>query len=353
VARGTSNIETPGAQISKLVKSINFVTLVSLGACLVLMLLGFKSMDTAKLVRQSLIDLTRLERVLSEPIVTPGQIATEARYVKELALESNSTNLVNFTGLLDEAIKAKEWGLKSSPAALLPLLGREVALYREKSIVTESWGHFFLGLGFIIIAIAGLLKAFFLSAAMGPRVRDLDERLFDTMAFAQAADEKATELQVQLNERRLAHLSATIELADMRRVIQANHRRFEVIFWRLPIACFSLNESGRVMEWNFAAETLIGKPAQQVIDREVWEVVATEDGGRTLKDHLYQAFVGAESEAATITLLLPNNQQMQVAWRAMPIFGETGAVVGVINNLEPLSKPYFASQPVEPSPHAA
>ena len=74
---------------------------------------------------------------------------------------------------------------------------------------------------------------------------------------------ESQKLELQHSAQRLSDANQNLALAS---------RRFEELFNGVPVACFTLDSSGLIREWNRSATELFGLEAFEVLDRPVWKV---------------------------------------------------------------------------------
>jgi len=94
------------------------------------------------------------------------------------------------------------------------------------------------------------------------------------------------ELQARLKvARRILSTEDALQKQNMKleatasKLIDSNHelaiasKRFQDLFRGLPVACFTFDQDGLIQEWNRAAGSTFGIPADFALDRPVWDVL--------------------------------------------------------------------------------
>lgn len=115
-------------------------------------------------------------------------------------------------------------------------------------------------------------------------------------------------------------LRMAIEVQEMAR------KRFSDLFEGLPVACFTYNEDGRIIEWNEAFAEMFGLQPDEIFEKSVWELMSPA-GGREAMDRV---FSGLRMEGVEWTRVLPDGGSRSLHTNAFPMRDPHGAVVGAI-----------------------
>ena len=150
-----------------------------------------------------------------------------------------------------------------------------------------------LGLAFLAVTIA--------IVAWPLRVR-LRSALVQLVEAQRVAEERADELDVlrgelekannELKERHVRLRKAYDESSSANQFLMMASARFEDLFHGVPFACFSVDESGTVFEWNEAATALFGVSAHETIQKTVYGRFLSLDNDFVLKGLVAEAFKG-------------------------------------------------------------
>lgn len=124
-----------------------------------------------------------------------------------------------------------------------------------------------------------------------------------------------------------------IDLHECKNVQEASLRRFQAMFYELPLPCFTINEIGHVMEWNKAAAAFFGQEEHQVADKPIAEVLGKEIFRGDAEGAIYLVFMGQYPEPSTLTLTLPDGSTRKAKWYISPVKNRQGQVVGALNTL--------------------
>lgn len=103
-------------------------------------------------------------------------------------------------------------------------------------------------------------------------------------------------------------------------------KRFSDLFEGLPVACFTYNEEGRIIEWNGAFTEMFGLHPEEIFEKSVWEVMSPA-GGREAMDRV---FSGLRMEGVEWVRPLPDGGARNLHTNAFPLRDPRGAVVGAI-----------------------
>jgi two-component system cell cycle response regulator len=83
-----------------------------------------------------------------------------------------------------------------------------------------------------------------------------------------------------------------IRLSDANQNLEYASRRFEEMFNGLPVACFTLDSTGRIQEWNRSATNAFGIEVEETFDRPVWDVFAPVDSAVWSNEVIQRLFDG-------------------------------------------------------------
>lgn len=157
------------------------------------------------------------------------------------------------------------------------------------------------------------------------------------LALDDAASERESLIE-SLEEASRELRSAQIDLSDLRKIHEVSARRFHALFSRLPSACFTANEFGRVMEWNLAAETVFGLTAPEVFDRSIWDAVLTEDPDQIAHRHVGAVFLGEQPAPISWTVRRPDGEVRETIWSVAPVLDPDQHIVGVVSTFHDVTE---------------
>ena len=107
-------------------------------------------------------------------------------------------------------------------------------------------------------------------------------------------------------------------------------RRFEQLFNRIPVACFTIDCDGKIFEFNYEAHRLTSRPAESVVQRSVLETIVSE------RNHpMFQEVMFAINRGQPTLDLEWNDEdslggKFTVVLSAFPIHSPSGEVTGGI-----------------------
>ncbi len=141
------------------------------------------------------------------------------------------------------------------------------------------------------------------------------------------------ELKAALATAQAERAALQIDLHECKNVQEASLRRFQAMFYELPLPCFTINEIGHVMEWNKAAAAFFGQEEHQVTDKPIADVLGKEIFRGDAEGAIYLVFMGQYPEPSTLTLTLPDGSTRKAKWYISPVKNRQGQVVGALNTL--------------------
>jgi two-component system, cell cycle response regulator len=137
-------------------------------------------------------------------------------------------------------------------------------------------------------------------------------------------------------------------LHEMNSSLMLASRRFEELFNGLPVACFTLDESGLIHEWNREAENTFGIRAFQAIQRPVHEVFSQQLESTWTEEMVEQIFRGEEMPMFDWTYTMPTGGQRYFACNVICIrSGANGQPVGAVSANLDITQRKLAEQQVE------
>jgi two-component system, cell cycle response regulator len=115
----------------------------------------------------------------------------------------------------------------------------------------------------------------------------------------------------------------------------ANHR-FTELFEGLPAACYSIDEEGRIHEWNRAAVLMFGYDPQEVIAQHIWDVFREKEPRRQernveeKKEMIRRIFAGEAIEDLEIEERRRDGKKLHVLCNILPMKLPDGRITGAI-----------------------
>ena len=173
--------------------------------------------------------------------------------------------------------------------------------------------------------VALLVPAFYaLNVAVAWRLN----QVFDSGYRLRHAYGKLTEDYTALNRRLEQQL---VELDEARRQVEASGRKLALFAERSPIAVFELDDGGRVLSFNPAAENLLGFPATEVIGRISTDFLFTESVGLGVRDE-WQRMLKSRAPIFGWRLNVVRRDGVEITcdWSLTPLVNMENRVVSVI-----------------------
>lgn len=174
---------------------------------------------------------------------------------------------------------------------------------------------------FIADLAPGIMALVF--AKLGSSQRDL---VRDRALLRSRVDERTHELQVSneaLNER-------TSDLENTSELYRLAAKRFEDLFEGLPVACFTVDRSGCVYEWNRKCAEVLGKSTLEAYLQPVDSVVELESGADRWREMFDQAFEGHEVNDREFVVLHEDGSRRFTLTSVIPITGPEDDVCGAV-----------------------
>lgn len=106
--------------------------------------------------------------------------------------------------------------------------------------------------------------------------------------------------------------------------------RFETLFNGIPIACFTVDGSGEIQEWNLAAEQIFGIPAFQSIERSIFEVLSDGKASNRAKNSLQKSYDGEHVVEKQWRYRHPSGSLKRLSSNIFPLRNVKGIVVGAV-----------------------
>lgn len=107
--------------------------------------------------------------------------------------------------------------------------------------------------------------------------------------------------------------------------------QFQELFQGLPIACFSLNSQGQIIEWNPAAEKLYGWSCQQIAGKKIWQSLARPEDQNPLRNQLLRVFTGDSLAVDEQQFLRADGTVISVSTNTFPLHDIAGNVVAAVS----------------------
>ena len=93
---------------------------------------------------------------------------------------------------------------------------------------------------------------------------------------------------------------------------------------RAGFACISLNEEGKVLEWDGSAEYLFGYTGEQMVGRDLFALVPSPEEGITLHGFLKTCLLGGKLSEVSTTGVKASGEMIFCRWCAVPATHESG-----------------------------
>ncbi|HWD39925.1 MAG TPA: diguanylate cyclase [Fimbriimonas sp.] len=139
-------------------------------------------------------------------------------------------------------------------------------------------------------------------------------------------------LHAQLVASREEELRNALRYSDeLATLLVHSAKRFENLFYGLPVACVTIDLEGRVVEWNNAAEGLFGYSAAEMVGQEVVRLLDEED--RKLGRQRFMEIVrnGGFRQISERYAVRKDGSRIWIMASALPLHGPDGKLNGIIS----------------------
>ncbi len=138
-------------------------------------------------------------------------------------------------------------------------------------------------------------------------------------------------IENSLQAQRLEMEHKSDALHTMNQSLMHASRRFEELFSGLPVACFTLDESGLIHEWNRQCERDFGIPTHHAFQRPVWDVLGAGSNDFWNSGAVSNLFEGALMENLDWSLYTPQGEHKFFVCNIFGLRNLQGDVVGAIS----------------------
>lgn len=120
-------------------------------------------------------------------------------------------------------------------------------------------------------------------------------------------------------------------LLAMNQSLMHASRRFEELFNGLPVACFTLDQSGLIHEWNRQSEEDFRIPTHVAFQRSAWEVLGPGSDAFWSKEMVSEIFTGESMENLDWHLKTPEGDERHFVGNIFALRNLGGELVGAIS----------------------
>lgn len=141
-------------------------------------------------------------------------------------------------------------------------------------------------------------------------------------------DTRLANARLKESERQLATALQHAEVSNEHANLAA--RRFETLFSRVPVPCFTCDTELTIFEWNRSAARLWGMDAYEVVMRPMPEVLGWPEESGFIADALRRVFDGESIEGYEWPTTAPDGSVRWLSCSAFPLHSSNRGVVGAI-----------------------
>lgn len=132
--------------------------------------------------------------------------------------------------------------------------------------------------------------------------------------------------------------------AELDTLRQHGSRQFEEFFRTLPVACFCVAASGKIVRWNSACEALYGRAADDVLDKLLWETIVPSGERDRVKAQLARVLSGESLAEIDRRDQNAKGAPIDVRCSLAPLRDAAGQIIGCLSANLALAEPH----PFEP-----
>jgi two-component system, cell cycle response regulator len=171
-----------------------------------------------------------------------------------------------------------------------------------------------------------------LKEAYDAGIDDFLQKPFNPEALVQRLQVARRILQIEnsLQTQRLEMEHKGEALSAMNQSLMHASRRFEELFNGLPVACFTLDRTGLIHEWNRQSEKDFGIPTHVAFQRSAWDVLGLESDGFWSRDTISAIFSGESLEDLDWQLKMPSNETRHFVGNIFGLRNLHGELIGAI-----------------------
>ncbi len=273
---------------------------------------------------------------LATKIKAESSLAVSPQGAHSLSEASNSVDTLLTTTAQTGLAHSSQNLRRDALAAIASIQKARVALKVQGTFVSSGL-TVLIWFAIVLVPFAFFASKFFVFAALNEASEKLEFELGVTQqaldAQTAAIANAATELQKVQGHLR----DATIDLGDIRRIHDASGHRFNALFQGLAFPTFTVNEVGRIVEWNHAAAEFFGLMTYEVIDHLLTEIFHTSEGERAVGERLRTLAGGGRPDLTDVSLLLAGGRRVHVEWMSYPVRSIDGTVIGSLHALQDLT----------------
>lgn len=180
---------------------------------------------------------------------------------------------------------------------------------------------------------AGLLLCLCIALGLMRRLRLMQ---FQTTQSYLAAERTAWDKQRRAYDTQRDQLIAELQQAQQHKVEldslrQSGSRQFEEFFRTLPVACFCVAASGKIVRWNAACETLYGLAAADALEKTLWETIAPETGRQHVESQFQQVLAGDSLGDIDREDRRADGSLLKVRCSLAPLRDASGQIIGCVS----------------------
>ncbi|HLK14873.1 MAG TPA: diguanylate cyclase, partial [Fimbriimonadaceae bacterium] len=122
------------------------------------------------------------------------------------------------------------------------------------------------------------------------------------------------------------------EASEKEILLRHSAERFENLFARLPVSCMTLDNDGRVMEWNAMSEALYGFTAAEAMFKRIIDLVVPKEHRALARKKFAETIKnGGQYDPAEWQVQRKDRTPIWVLSTGFPLHGPNGELVGVIS----------------------
>ncbi len=123
------------------------------------------------------------------------------------------------------------------------------------------------------------------------------------------------------------------QLANIVSSLHAARQRFSELFMGLPIAGVTIDENGRIQEWNRAFESLINLQGEMIYEESFLEKIAPREMRFEIEREISELLAGKSVSDYEWRFIGEESAERYLLWNAIPLASFNGTITGAIHTL--------------------
>ncbi len=142
--------------------------------------------------------------------------------------------------------------------------------------------------------------------------------------------ERISELESELEDSQARGSHDAQRLSELNELLNYASRRFQDLFERIPVACFSCDLEGNVFEWNQASERLYGYHAAEAMQKSIFSLIYAAERSDDFRQFFGLIRRGGFTEASEQVQVNRDGQSITVVMEVSEVKGQNGETTALL-----------------------